>query len=119
MNNQSSLNINYDDLVNHNLVDEFNIYSEIVCNVHQSHARILKKSWGKYERYARAHASNPAKLKNFFFALSWLTSQAYLDLKFESLSKLTELYIDSAEKLAPVEFADQGDIVAIHFRKKL
>ena len=110
--------MNYDELVKHDLISDFNNYSEIVCNIQNSHAKKIKRSWSKYERYARAHTTNPGRIKNFFLFLIWMINQVYMDMKYVPLSVLSRFDVHAAEKLEPVEFAELDDVVAVHFRKK-
>lgn len=118
MQKDKKLIILYDELSKHDLLSDFKSHNEIVCYIKQSHEKVLKKLWDKYGRYTKAHSENPSKLKSFFLAMTWLFAQAYLDLRYEQLSRLTELYISAAGQLKPVQFSEKDRFVAVHFRKK-
>ena len=110
-------NYKYSDLDSVNLISELAEVDVINICVTSKQAKMLAKTWSKYDAYKLAYADRKpllALVKSFF----WMVVDIFVKLKYEELNNINELYYSIGKTVFPVHFEKKESGYIVWFCKR-
>jgi hypothetical protein len=112
-------NISYSDLLAVDIADLLEKQGEVSCVLNEKQAKSLKSAWDAYENYANGFHNKRNKITILGMQIYWFVRRALLDLKYDKLFQLTNIYLTYARQLEPVRFDNhETNCVRVLFKLK-